>query len=418
MSQFIFDSYSFDEVTHDATFRYRFDDGRSFQEIFHFDSVTDSYNHDVLDRALHFAHLLVGSSYFKTFPTRDVSAGNIDEWQAEFLNSVYQEGMSQYAYENGLTRDDLAQFSATGSSESAVDYSGEGIITLQSGGKDSLLLASMLKDAGIGFDALYISSGPSHPSMLDSITDKLMVIHRTIDRPALKHASEDGAKNGHIPITYVVMAVALIQAVLTGKQAILAAIGHEGEEPHAAIGDLSVTHQWSKTWSAEQQFAEYVRRYISPDLHIGSPLRRYSELRIAELFADKAWAQYGHSFSSCNRANYKQGDDNSLLTWCGECSKCANSYLLFAPFVAPGELKSLFNGQDLFVKPLLTETFKGLLGIDGVPKPFECIGEIDELRVAYHMKREGYENLPFDVPEATFNYKQEFPVQPWASELI
>jgi hypothetical protein len=219
-------------------------------------------------------------------------------------------------------------------------------------------------------------------------------------------------------MTYIVMAVALIQAILSGKQTVLTAIGHEGEEPHATIGDLSVTHQWSKTWSAEQQFAEYVRRYISPDFHIGSPLRRFTELRIAELFTDQAWATYGHSFSSCNRANYKQGDDNSALTWCGECSKCANSYLLFAPFVAPGELKSLFHGQDLFVKPLLGETFKGLLGIDGVPKPFECIGEIDELRLAYYMKREGYESLPFAVPGSHFDYHQQYPSQSWASDYI
>jgi hypothetical protein len=67
---------------------------------------------------------------------------------------------------------------------------------------------------------------------------------------------------------------------------------------------------------------------------------------------------------------------------------------------------------------LFTETFKGLLGIDDVPKPFECIGEIDELRLAYRMKRDGYENLPFAVPQSSFDYKQEYPAHTWTNDYI
>jgi len=420
MSQFIFKHYNYDQETRTASFAYGFDDGRSFEETFVFHEANDDYDREALDRALRLAHLVVGTSYFKTFPTRDVTieTGPIDDWQATFLNSVYQEGLSQYAYENGLSRDNLAQFAATGSPQVATPYNGEGIIALQSGGKDSLLLASMLQEAGQVFRTLYISAGASHPSVLDTIAGQPLVIERSIDREALKMAAVDGGKNGHVPITYIVMAVSLIQAILTGKNTVLAAIGHEGEEPHAVIGDLAVTHQWSKTWPAEQQFAEYVRRYVSPDIRIGSPLRRYTELRIAELFAQKAWTRYGHSFSSCNLANYKQGDDNSILRWDGTCSKCANSYLLFAPFIEPEELNSLFDGQDLFTKPLLSETFKGLLGIDGVPKPFECIGEIDELRLAYNAKRSGYADLPFAVPKSSFDYKKEYEMQDWARDLV
>jgi hypothetical protein len=69
----------------------------------------------------------------------------------------------------------------------------------------------------------------------------------------------------------------------------------------------------------------------------------------------------------------------------------------------------LFGGEDLFAKASLTETFKGLLGIDGVMKPFECVGETNELQTAYHMAREkfGHEayQLPFEVPKADFDYQ-------------
>ena len=80
----------------------------------------------------------------------------------------------------------------------------------------------------------------------------------------------------------------------------------------------------------------------------------------------------------------------------------------------------MFNGQDLFEKPLLTETFKGLLGIDGVMKPFECVGETDELRRAYHMAmaRGGYKPVPFDVPDSDFDYEKRYDSQGWANEMV
>lgn len=419
MSQFIFKSYSFDHQSKRAEFNYSYDNERNFQESYVFDQVHESYDKEALERALRLAFLLIGTSYYKTFasPNIKIEPFEIDEWQAEFLNKVYQEGLSQFAYENELVRQDLAYFVNTGESVKAAEYEGEGIISLQSGGKDSLLTAKLLQERSIKFTSMYVSSGTTHPSIIDRVGAPLAVVKRSIDRDALIRASEEGGKSGHIPITYIITSVAIIQAILTNHDTVLLSIGHEGEEPHHVLGDLEVTHQWSKTWGAEQLLSEYVAKYISADIRVGSALRKYSELRIAELFSDKAWAEFGHEFSSCNRANYQQGADNTTLKWCGECPKCANSFLLFAPFIQPDDLKSLFNGQDLFQKPLLTEIFKGLLGIDGVPKPFECIGEIDELRLAYHRRLSGYAQVPFDVPSSTFDHLYEYPLQSWATEL-
>ena len=131
---------------------------------------------------------------------------------------------------------------------------------------------------------------------------------------------------------------------------------------------------------------------------IGSLLENMNELEIAEEFAEKCWEKYGEKFSSCNVANYKQGEDNKALKWCGKCAKCANSYLLFCPYVAFNEQEKIF-GRDLFLDPEMTEIFKGLLGIDGVMKPFECVASIGELRWAYHHRLSGYGELPFEVPE-------------------
>ncbi len=421
--EFVFERYEFDDVTLTASFHYSFDGFDAFVEQVVFDAATE-YDKDALRRALFLAFIVIGTSYCKVYPRSRVrfAEGGPDEWQAEFLNTVYQEGMSQYAYENDLTRSDLARFAASAEgSEGGVEYGGEGILSLQSGGKDSLLTATSLTKVGIEYKSLYIASrGKHYPRFIDGLPGGLHVAERLVDIESLKKHADSGGLSGHIPVTFVVMAISLVQAVLLNKKTVLASIGHEGEEPHEWVGDLAITHQWSKTWKAEQLFAEYVARYVSKDIRIGSPLRKHTELRIAELFIENAWDDFGHSFSSCNVANYKQGSDNSTLSWCGNCPKCANSYLLFAPFLPAEELRSVFGGQDLFAKPNLEHTFKGLLGIDGVMKPFECVGEIDELRYAYGLAeaRGGYARLPFDVPPASFDYLQQYPAQDWAAKLF
>ncbi len=419
---FVFKNYGYDKDEKTAWFEYGFDEkDYVFRETMRFEQVLETYDAEALERALFLSFLVVGTSYFKTFPSRGVKfeRGGIDAWQANFLDKVYQEGLSQFAFENNLTRAHLAHFVPTESdTKEAAPYKGEGILALQSGGKDSLLVATLLEQKDHDYTPWYVSNGPAYPKLLDDLESRLALAHRLIDRDHLAQAAIEGGRSGHVPVTYIILSYAIIQAILLGKDMILAAIAHEGDEPHGWIDDLPVNHQWSKTWAAEQLFAEYVERYISPGIRVGSPLRQFSELKVAELFSRDAWRRFGEKFSSCNVANYGQGADNSTLTWCGNCPKCANSYLLFAPFIDKNVLDTRLGG-DLFAKPSLTETFKGLLGIDGVMKPFECIGEVDELRTAYHraLKR-GYRSLPFEVPEADFSIDYLYPAQEWAIKML
>lgn len=423
---FVFKQYMYDPSSRQASFYYQ-NGGIDFSEVITFGSAQQDFNavdQKVLEGALQLAFFVLGTSYYKAFPTKAVTfeAGEIDAWQAQFLSRVYQEGLSQFAFENQLTRDDLAHFVATTETpHAATQYQSSDTrpLVLQSGGKDSLLLAALLSEKENDFTPLYITSGESHPAVLDELAEPLSTVHREIDKTALAKAQAGGALNGHVPVTYIVATISLVQAILLGKDSVLAAIGHEGEEPYGYIGDLPVTHQWSKTWQAEQQLAEYITRYISPSIHFGSPLRKYSELKIAELFVQHCWQDYSRKFSSCNRFNYKQGHDNSQLGWCSNCPKCANSFLLFAPFVQPAELMAVFGNENLFQKPGLMDTFKGLLGIGGVPKPFECIGEEAELRTAYHMAQSAHPEytLPFSVPKADFNFAKHNYMQDWISKL-
>lgn len=418
--EFVFERYDFDPASGRLTFEYSFDGTVRFSERVWFEA-SESYDEALFDRAAFMAFVLAGISYYKCFPTKRVrfEGFKITRHQADFFSEVYRNGLSQFVYENGLSPDDVAVFEATTTEPSGpLPYSGEGIIALQSGGKDSLLLASLLEEKGIDFRPWYLSQVANHPIVLDDVHGELLAPRREIDRDAMLVAQAKGALNGHVPVTFITLSYALLDAILHGKNTVSAAIGREGEEPHAYIGDYPVRHQWSKTWSAERLYADYVRRVVSPDLRVGSPLRAFSELKIAELFVTHAWTKYGLSFSSCNVANYKQGQDNRHLSWCGNCPKCANSFLLFAPFVDQVELSGVF-GKDLFSDSSLTDTFKGLLGIDDVMKPFECVGETAELRLAYHMAlANGHTALGFDVPTSDYDKDALGDAQPWATQMI
>lgn len=422
---FYIDSYEFDIVSRTAIFRYSFDRTRHFEETVSFASASKSINERLLDKTLQLAHVLLGISYYKTFPTADIVVESfaLSDQQAAYFSEVYRDGLSQYVYENQLAPSDIAQFKSTGQTPQPVDvYDGEGIVAMQSGGKDSLLLAELLKRHGHDFTTAYVSSGQTHPAVIDTIgAAGHRDIYRQIDRAALATTAQEEGLNGHVPITSLLVSLLLIDMVLHNEATLLLAIGQEGEEPYEMIGDYAIRHQWSKTWQAEQSLAHYVVTELSPRLQVGSPLRGYTELKITELFSQYCWERYHADFSSCNVANYLQGQANETLTWCGECAKCANSFLLFAPFITPNELIETF-GHNLFVSPLLTDIYKGLLGIDGAVKPFECVGETDELRLAYKLARErfpeaGYE-LPFTVPSSEFDYERSGPVQPWAQAMI
>ncbi len=422
-ASFIAESYSYDSTSGKAVFNYSFDNERTFSEeiLLH---PSGTYNKEVFDKVLQLAHVLIGLSYYKAFPTKVVKVKSFDVtvYSAHFFSTVYRDGLSQFVFENQLQPSDIAIFESSGSADDFTvhDYHGTGILSLQSGGKDSLLLATLLEHNGASYDAFYCSSGNTYPEILNTLkSDTLHVAKRSLDLAGLKRATEEGGLNGHVPITYIVLSIALLQAVLANKSTVLMAVGQEGEEPHAYIGDYAVRHQWSKTWTAEKLFAEYVQAVISPGIHVGSPLRGFSELKIAKLFSENCWQRYGHEFSSCNVANYVQGARNRTLQWCGNCSKCANSFLLFAPWISPDELHTIF-GKNLFLAERLEQDFKGLLGIDNTLKPFECVGEVDELRLAYHLahSRNAEYALPFTVPESDFDIDRKALSQAWAQELI
>lgn len=103
---------------------------------------------------------------------------------------------------------------------------------------------------------------------------------------------------------------------------------------------------------------------------------------IAQLFT--ATNTYDGKVTSCNYA-FRMGG-NRVERWCNDCAKCRFVFLSLAPFMDRGRLISIF-GHDLLDDPRHIEGYRELLGLTG-HKPFECVGEFSESRVALHLLAE------------------------------
>ena len=138
-----------------------------------------------------------------------------------------------------------------------------------------------------------------------------------------------------------------------------------------------INHQYSKSIEAERDFQNYLSASVTRDVRVFSVLRPMSELDIARRFA--ANGKYFGVFSSCNK-NFKQGGVPSVTRWCGKCPKCAFVFVMLGAFIPRRKMVEMF-GEDVLMKPELLTMYKDLTGY-GTMKPFECVGEFEEVIAA------------------------------------
>ncbi len=424
MKQFIFDSYSFDAKTSTAEFNYRFDNELHFSEKTIFPTSAESFDAELLDAALRHAFLILGITYFRSYPDVEIviQPFELSQKQADYFNSIYRNGLGEFWFVNNLSPDVFKGFSAGSSDPDAPrPYGGDGILLLSTGGKDSLLSSLLLQKAKKSFTPIFLSRDNYYPLMLDKITGQPpLLLDRRIDWAQRREIAAGGGLIGHVPFSAMIASLFLIAAVLNNKNIVVASNESSANEGNAKIGDFVANHAWSKSYEYELMLQDYIHAFMSPDLQYVSLLRAYTDLYISEQFVALGWEKYGHLFASCNRANYKQGAQTQELKWCAECDKCANSWLTLAPFLPPSELIHLF-GRNLIKDPAMKQNFLDLLGL-GEHKPFECVGTEEELRVAYHMASGKYTEYVFDgvdVPRADdYDYKHLDEQQPLAVELL
>lgn len=391
IAAFRFVRCGFDAGTGEATLVYAFDDGPELVERITIPGAPfalDAIRHAAVERALRLLHLIAGVSYYKAAVPAEIRVEShaIDADTAALLTSIYENGLGEFAYRNGLSLRGKIRFSA--SPASSAGGVGEGIasgdivtssraLVAIGGGKDSLVSIEALRAAGVDQTVAWIGGSQLIRACAERTGLPMLNIGRQL-APELFEYNRQGAYNGHIPVTAVNSAILVLAALLHGHDQVVFSNERSASYGSLIPGTGEVNHQWSKGWDFERAFGEYVERHVAGGLHYYSLLRPWSELAVARAFA--RLDRYDAHFSSCNR-NFHILGERPASRWCGQCPKCHFVFLALAPFMPKPRLVAIF-GRNLLDEPALAPAFDALIEYRD-HKPFECVGEGRESRAAF-----------------------------------
>jgi hypothetical protein len=376
--------YDLDPERNRLVCRYRLD-GRDFREEITFPGGGD-WAAPAVAEAARLVFLLAAVSYYKAGapPVVDLGDTAVTDTERAFLREFYLEGLGEYAYRNALDLSDLTIAGPRLDRAAPVAYQpdeGRPLVPF-GGGMDSIVSVELVrpraKDA-----ALFVVNRPG--DRFDAIERPAAVTgwpvvraERLIDGQLLRSA-ELGFRNGHVPVTGILSAIAIMAATLEGRDAVIMSNEWSASSGTVELDGRSINHQYSKSESFEAGLRTVLRDALGGAPAYFSLLRPFSELWIARRFAESP--QYFDTFRSCNRAFYtdpaKRWD-----RWCGECDKCAFIDLILAPFLSRSQLRVVFQDREPLSNQDLIETFRALLALSPDAKPWECVGDLSECRAA------------------------------------
>ncbi len=373
----------FDAATGVAQLVYAFDDGPELVETVTVPGAPfalDAKRAQAVEQALRLLHLIAGVSYYKAAVPQDIRIEPyaIDAATAALLIEVYENGLGEFAYRNGLQLRGAIRFPSSVATRGDAPSLGlrEHALVAIGGGKDSLVSIESLRGAGIDQTVTWIGGSQLIQACAERTGLPTLNIGRQL-APQLFEYNRSGAWNGHIPVTAVNSATLALAALLHGVDQV--GFSNERSASYGSMieGTGEVNHQWSKGWAFEQAFAKHLRTHVAADLRYYSLLRPLSELAVARQFAKSD--RYDQHFSSCNR-NFHILGERPAQRWCGICPKCHFVFLALAPFMSKPRLVGIF-GRNLLDDASQTGGFDALLEYRD-HKPFECVGEGQESRAA------------------------------------
>jgi hypothetical protein len=377
-------SYLVDPDSGSLTCRYALDD-REFAERFTL-PPGPRWATDAARAAARLVFLLAGVSYYKTAAPGIIDLGEtaLTETELDFLREFYRQGLAEFAYRNHLDltslRIEARRAPAAAPAVAAPEPGRRRTLVPFGGGIDSIVVVERIRR--LADVALFVVNRPG--DRFDAIEAPAAVTglpivraEREID-PALLRSAELGFLTGHVPVTGILSAIAVLAAVLQDRDAVVMSNEWSASVPTLEYQGRPVNHQFSKSDVFEAAF----RDVLGPRMpEYFSWLRDRTELWVGREFA--ALDKYHGSFRSCNKAFYSDRA-RRFDHWCGQCDKCCFIDLILAPFMPAEALRRVFavTGEPLD-DPGLAGKFRGLLGAGA--KPFECVGEVSECRAAVQL---------------------------------
>jgi UDP-N-acetyl-alpha-D-muramoyl-L-alanyl-L-glutamate epimerase len=385
--QFRYDGFAIDPVagTIDCSYSTRH---HAFTESFAFGPRGD-WDGPALVAAARLLFLLAGVSYYKTTASRIIDLGPHPTTKAErtFLRRFYVHGLAEFAHRNGLDLTSLDVVGPDAGQAAPVNYDpapGRPLVPF-GGGIDSIVTVDAIARDHPDTVLFVVHPPEQRFAAIDdaAAVTGLPVRHaaRRID-PQVRRSAELGFLNGHVPVTAIVTAAAIVAAVLDGRDAVVLANEWSASVPTLVVEGRAVNHQWSKGDEFERDLGEQVAATFGPGLEVFSYLRPRTELWVGRRFAELT--AFHDTFRSCNRA-FHQDSAQRLDRWCGVCDKCCFIDLILAPYMGAATLAAVFGGAEPLDNPGNHARFRTLLGFEADTKPFECVGDEDECRAALRL---------------------------------
>jgi len=377
-------SYAADANNGTLTCRYELD-GREFAERFTL-PAGPRWRSEAARAAARLVFLLAGVSYYKTAapPLIDLGQTALTETELAFLREFYVQGLGEFGYRNNLDLTSVRIEARRRQPQEAVAPEPAGqrrALVPFGGGIDSIVVVERVRR--LADVALFVVNRPADrfaaieaPAAVTGLP--IVRAEREID-PRLLRSAELGFLNGHVPVTGILSAIAVLAAVLEDRDAVVMSNEWSASVPTLEYDGRPVNHQFSKSDIFEAAFRGVLAPASADRLpECFSWLRDRTELWVGQEFA--ALEQYHGSFRSCNKAFYSD-KARRLDHWCGQCDKCCFIDLILAPFLPAAALRRIFavTGEPLD-NPGLAGKFRALLGAGA--KPFECVGEVSECRAA------------------------------------
>ena len=327
--------------------------------------------------------LAAAPSYYKAAtPAHVTVAGGLSPAERRLLDALLGPGLGELYFVNGLDPGGPAVEAAVLPPQGAVAGLGLARRSLVpvGGGKDSCVTIDALQAAGEDPLLASVRRFPVIDAVMQRSGAEGVHVGRTLD-PRLLELNRLGARNGHVPVTAVVSLVLCLVAVRAGCDTVVMSNERSASEATRDWRGAAVNHQWSKSLAAEELIAGVLATAVGPELSWYSLLRPFSELAICRLFAERG-RRFFDVFSSCNAA-FRLDGALRLDGWDRDCPKCRFVALALAPWLERAEVVGI-QGGDLLDDLSQVEGLAGLVEA-GQPKPFECVGEVAESRVAVRL---------------------------------
>ncbi len=353
---------------------------------------------DIPKKLLESLHIMLGISYWKFHCATNLRMPYaLHKKEADFWNVVYKKGLGEFFYINNLDPKVSPKFPFNKNTKSdklqTSSFKNRALVGI-GGGKDSIVVAELLKQHGFDFTAFVVENKESE--LVNSIIEILGVGDLKIQRILDEKVHGQHQYNGHIPVSAIYAFLGIFSCIAYGYKYFIVGNEYSSNFGNTVYRGLEVNHQWSKSFEFEKLFSDYIKNFINPDVQYFSLLRPFYEIRIVKLFSQLG-KKYFPYFSSCNK-NFAIKKEAEKL-WCGVCPKCIFVFILLSAYLSKRELINIF-GKNLYQEKKLLPLFKDILGL-GNMKPFDCVGTFKEAQTAFKVKNhpEVFRTYPNNVPE-------------------